>query len=482
MVRARLLLLPVLCAVVVGAAGAAPAQGMDWEVRQLQGEPGLLPLYGISCPTATFCAAVGGNNILVTSTNPGGGLPDWHAEYLGSGPTQEEKGFFNGHQVRGVSCPTPGLCVAVTFDGLIYSSTNPTGGNAAWQTVDVDGQGPNTHMYGISCPTVSFCAASAGKGKIVTTTNPAGDASAWTKTTLPQPLELRGISCSSAYFCVAVGDDGVKETEDGQIVTSTNPLSGAWDVTQAAGAQGSMFGVSCPSPALCASGNAIGNLAVSTNPTGGPAAWDTFDGGGSVQITAASCISTSLCVAVDDNGDVLTSKDPTRGASAWSFTNLIPYSTDPNEFSANAIWGVSCPTVTFCAASASRGKIITLDEPLAQNHVPVKKKKRRRAPKRPKTTIAATPGPANRTRGGTFKAHFRFFANGRVRRFVCKIDGGRFRACHSPTAYRVRAGLHVFRVRAIGLTGLRGPTAKATFHVFTPRQWPPGSPPPGSTK
>jgi hypothetical protein len=458
---------------------AAPAQGMGWDVRQLQGEPGLLPLYGISCPTAGFCAAVGGNNILVTSTNPSGDLSDWHPEYLGSGPIQEEKGFFNGHQVRGVSCPTPGLCVAVTFDGLIYSSTDPTGGNAAWQTIDVDGTGPNTHMYGISCPTVSFCAVSAGKGKIVTTTNPTGDATAWSKTQLAQPLELRGISCTSASFCVAVGEDIDKSTDDGQILTSTEPLGGVWSQALAPGAEGAMFGVSCPSTGLCVSGNAIGNLVVSTNPTGGTAAWDTFDGGGSVQITAASCISASLCVAVDNNGDVLASRDPTGGAQAWSFENLIPYATDPHEFNANAIWGVSCPTASFCAASASRGKIITLDEPLAPR--PAKKKKRR-SPKRPKTTIALTPGPANRTSGGTFKARFRFFANGKVRRFVCKMDGGRFRHCHSPKRYRVRAGRHVFRVRAIGMTGLRGPIAKSEFRVFTPRQWPEGTPPPHSVR
>src|SRR5262245_19046153 len=126
-----------LCAVALGLGLAAPAQGMDWEVRQLQGEAGKVALFGISCPSAGFCAAVGGNNLLATSTNPRGGLASWTVSFLGEGPVIVEKGFFNGRQIRGVSCPSPELCVAVTFEGLIYSSTNPNGGAAAWKTVDL---------------------------------------------------------------------------------------------------------------------------------------------------------------------------------------------------------------------------------------------------------------------------------------------------------------------------------------------------------
>jgi hypothetical protein len=455
---------------------------MDWQVRQLEGEPGQLSLFAISCPTVSFCVAVGGNNLVVTSTDPSGPLADWHPFYVGAGPVVPEGGFFNGRQIRGVSCPSPSLCVAVTFEGLIYSSTNPTGGSAAWQTVDLGGQGgPNTHLYGVSCPTMYFCAAAAGKGKLVTTADPTGDASAWSTATLPQPLELHGISCTSASLCVAVGEDGDKSTADGQIVTSTNPLAGLWTVSRASGSQGAMFGVACPSPTLCVSGNEAGNLAVSVNPTGGPVAWDTYDGGGSVQITASSCASNSKCVAVDNNGDVLASKNPTGGQQAWSFTNLIPYASYPSDLNGNAFWGVSCPTADFCAVSATKGKIVTLDEPLAVDPTPTGKKQRR-APKRPKTTIALSPGPINRTTHGIFKARFRFFANGRVRRFVCRIDRRKPRACRSPKTYRVGAGRHVFRVRAVGLTGFKGPFAKARFRVFTSRQWPPGAPPPASAR
>ena len=210
----------------------------------------------------------------------------------GKGPCRSRAGSFGGRQVRGVSCPSPQLCVAVTFDGLIYTSTSPTANADAWSVTDLDGDGPNTHLYGVSCPSPSFCAASAGQGKIVTSTNPTGGAAAWTTTQLETPLELRGISCVSPSLCVAVGDNGDDArpvgSNNGEIAVSTNPLSGVWQRVEMP-ARGSLFGISCPSPALCVTGDRFGNLLVSTNPIGAPSAWAKADGGGTVQLTAFDC-------------------------------------------------------------------------------------------------------------------------------------------------------------------------------------------------
>lgn len=96
----------------------------------------------------------------------------------------------------GVSCPGASLCVAVGSDNTVASSTNPTGPASAWAVTDLDGEGPNTHLYGVSCPTAGFCVASAGGGKILTATDPTG-AAAWSVTQLAEPLELRGVSCPS---------------------------------------------------------------------------------------------------------------------------------------------------------------------------------------------------------------------------------------------------------------------------------------------
>ena len=349
------------------ASPAAPAVASIWTARQLPAA-GQAPLFDISCPSTSLCVSVGGGNTIASSANPAGGAGGWSViNPGGAGPP-------NQNQIKGISCPSAQLCVAVGFEGLILTSTNPTGGVGAWSVADLSSGGPSTHIYGVSCPSPTFCAASAGGAKILTSTNPTGGAGSWTVTQLEGPLELRGISCASPSFCVAVGDDGDNirpgPADQGEILTSTNPLSGVWQQVQVPGSPGNLFGVSCPSPALCVTGNALGNLLVSTDPTGPATAWPATSGGGSVQLTAAACPSVTRCIAVDNNADVLTSTDPTGGPGRWTFTNLIPY-TQIGTFVSNAMWGASCPSVTFCAISAADGQVFTSEDPFATSPVPV---------------------------------------------------------------------------------------------------------------
>lgn len=449
---------------------AGHAWALDWSVRQLQGEAGKTTMFGASCPTTSFCVVVGGQNTIATSTNPTDPLANWNTAYVGAGalPT-EPNTTFPGRQIRGVACTSPSLCIAVSFEGLIYTSTDPTGGASAWSVTDLDGNGSSTHLYGISCPSPSFCAAAAGKGRIVTSTDPTAGKDAWGVVELGESLELRGISCPSPALCVAVGNEGA-------IVSSTDPLGGApaWKQIQLPGTPGdrNLYGVSCPTTELCVSGNTIGNLIVSTVPTGGTGNWSTVNGGGSVQLTAADCISTLQCVVVDNNSDVLSSTDPTGGVAAWSFANLIPYPSDPGNSNANAIFGLSCPTKGLCVAAGTKGKIYTITEPLSENPAPVKRKRKHRGPKRPRTIIAAIPGILI-TQHGHANARFRFFAKGRIHGFQCEVDRRYFKRCSSPKTYRVRAGKHVFKVRAVGLTGLKGKIAAIPFRVYRPSEWPP---------
>jgi hypothetical protein len=52
--------------------------------------------------------------------------------------------------------------------------------------------------------------------------------------------------------------------------------------------------------------------------------------------------------------------------------------------------------------------------------------------------------------------------------FVCKFDKRPYRRCSSPKRYPVKIGRHVFKVRAIGVTGLRGPAASAVIRITKP--------------
>jgi hypothetical protein len=59
-----------------------------------------------------------------------------------------------------------------------------------------------------------------------------------------------------------------------------------------------------------------------------------------------------------------------------------------------------------------------------------------------------------------------------VRGFACKLDGGPLKRCCALKTYLVGFGRHLFRVRAIGWSGLKGPVATAPFRVCHPTPYP----------
>ncbi|HEY5051997.1 MAG TPA: hypothetical protein VII45_01160, partial [Solirubrobacterales bacterium] len=436
------------------------------------------PLSGVSCPTESLCVAVGGLDTLAFSETPAAGVAKWHVVNplypIGPGKTcvegephcPEPAGRLNA-----VSCASQNLCVAVSYEGFVYVSTDPTGGAAAWSpTVVNEGHG-NTHLIAVSCPSPSFCAAVSGgykaSGKVLTSTDPtSGD---WQVAQLGSSLDLRGISCGTPSLCVAVA-------REGRIFVSTNPAGGAsaWQETGAPGGPGDLEGVACVSTLLCAAGNLTGNVLTSTDPAGG-GGWSEADAGGSVQITGVSCPTAGGCVAVDNNGDVLTSTDPTGGAGSWSFENLVPFRPTEAEGQPprNALFSASCASTSLCALVGIDGRIFTATDPFSAPDPP-SGIRRRKAPLRPRTILVFAEHfwKGSVTRHRRIRARFRFYSPTKARGFECKRDRGRYRRCRSPLRYWVTHGRHVLRVRAIGPTGLRGPASIKQFRVLRPIQTP----------
>jgi hypothetical protein len=461
------------CALLPAAAGAA-----QWTTARLPGSAGKVFLLSASCPSTSLCVVGGTNNLIATSTDPSGGSRAWDFRYVGDGPWPETDKWptqgISGKPIRGLSCPTVSLCVGVTEQGNIYSSTNPTGPSSAWKWIQVDDpKGRNTHLFGVSCPTAGFCVAVSGRreepGYVFTSTDPTGGADAWHAITLGEQFEFRGVSCPTVSLCVAVAGDG-------RIVVSTDPAGGpsAWRVVGAPGGPGSVQAVFCLTT-LCLAGNESGNLLTTTNPDGPLGAWDSFPGGGSVAITGVSCPTASLCLAVDNNGSVLRSEDPTGGRAAWAYENVIPFAPPPpgGYLEGNALFAASCPSPRLCIASGSQGQILASSDPFAEVDPSAgprgvgKKGKRKRGPRRPRTKIATVKLPTgSQLRRHRGKLMIRFHSVGRAHGFLCSLDGRGFRRCHSPKRYVVaRTGRHLFKVRAIGSTGLRGPIAREPIEI-----------------
>lgn len=442
-----LLGLLLLLAVVPASASAA-----EWSVAQLPGGSVWAAFYAISCPDPSFCAATGGNGTIAVSTDPTGGPSAWKVgQPAGSVDLPQEEGgepSYGGAQIRGVSCPSLGLCVAASLDGRFYSSTNPAGDpSTTWKVVKQAESGPNIHMFGISCPTTAFCVVAGYGGKILTSTDPTGDRSAWAVTQLAVPYDLRGVSCPTPRFCAAVGLEGT-------IVVSENPAGGpaAWRSLGAPAGENPLNGISCPSASFCVTGNA-GKILTSTAP-GSAGSWKVVTAGSGLPITGVSCPAVSTCVAVDNNADVLLSTNPTGGEAAWTFENQIHF----GEPEGNGMFGISCPTAAFCAAAGQRYQVMTATDPFA----PSKPKSTRSGKgKRPGVVITRHPAKRIDLKKGGVKITFGFRALGKATRFQCKLQGRRYRTCKPPKRYRVGAGKAFFRVRAIG-PGLKGPPA--TFH------------------
>lgn len=458
----------------------APASAGSWTAFSLKDDDVAGDLFGVSCPTTTLCVAGGSDSLIATSTNPAAGPKAWAVVHPGGReeipvvppgapePPQGSETLFPGAQVRGISCPSPALCVGATFDSRIFSSTDPTGGVGAWKIASLTGEKePRLHMTGISCPSPQLCVAVAYGGKVVVSTGPTGDAPSWSVGELPFQADLRGVSCPGPSLCVAVDNAG-------RIATSTDPVGGAdtWALVGAPAGEGSLNGVSCPSPALCVTGNA-GQMITSIDPAAGLAAWNAVAAGSGLPVKGVSCPTTSACAAVDNNSDAIVSTNPRGGASAWSSTNVLPApQTEKNPLGVqNGMFGISCPATTLCVGVGASENVIASTNPFAPNRVPVSSRKSKRL------RVVITKHPARRLgpRKRGVEVAFRFHAVGSRRaHFKCRLAGGshgrrhlrrlRFAPCSASVRYRLGKGKYVFRVRAVA--GRRkSPPAGFSFRV-----------------
>jgi hypothetical protein len=127
-----------------------PAAAMPWTAAAIAGSS-LGSLWGISCPTTTFCATVDGYADSVITFNP---------TAIGStlSSTTVPYGVF------GIWCASADLCLAsaTTQDGqsVLLSSTDPAGPASAWSVTHLGGIGA------VACPAPTTCIAGDAEGDV----------------------------------------------------------------------------------------------------------------------------------------------------------------------------------------------------------------------------------------------------------------------------------------------------------------------------
>jgi hypothetical protein len=230
-----------------------------------------------------------------------------------------------------------------------------------------DGDLQEGTTMGIRIRNFIFAAILSGSGLLLVLALGASSASAapsfaWSP---PQPIaapgvvDLTHIACApNSTLCVA------SDFFNGDIAASTNATGGAggWitgnidgrAVESLGGSLANINGLACPSTTLCVAVDDSGHILSATHPAESAAAWKrllpTATEGHA--LTSVACPSTTLCVVADNDGTILTSTDPAGGPEAWTATKLaaIPET-------------VGCETVTLCVAVSITGQIMTSSDP-----------------------------------------------------------------------------------------------------------------------
>jgi hypothetical protein len=284
----------------------------------------------VDCASTLLCVAIGGDDVVASSTDPGAAMPVWQvAQVKQANPAIDQ-------DLGGVACPSTSLCVVTDQEGDVITSADPASSRASWTVSHVDQSttyeclhynetGCAPDLGPVSCPSSVRCVALDFEGNELGSSDPTGGASAWpvigggyeTPDTFWGYLTCAPSLCLTAQFA----DSGIYA----QPLTKTRPLLPVFTVN------GEVSALTCPSASLCLAGTSVdgspGRLYISIAPPSG--AWRTVYSaapgvtGGST-IGAISCPSTRLCFAADSNGRVtIGTPSPSKAQLTKALHDLI---------------------------------------------------------------------------------------------------------------------------------------------------------------
>lgn len=322
--------------------------------------------WSVSCPAATWCAALGSaNGALIANSWNGNAWSMMSAPLPGGGVTS----------FSGLSCPSTGTCTAVgTYTtGPNTAATLAEGWNGSSWTIESTSTPPgatSAALSGVACVSATVCEVAGGR--LLTpahqhTLAEGWNGSGWTLQVTVDPATaissyLGAVSCPSSSSCFAVG--GFGETCIG---CGGGPLAEHWSgttwssqkVPKPSGAHtASLSGVACASVTFCMavgqwSKSKGGSILLAERWNGSQ--WTLESpvipaGAQSSVLASVSCWGTSACTAVgsfvNSAGATLTLAETWRSTSAWSIE------TSPNPAGSNysLLTGVSCVAQTACSA------------------------------------------------------------------------------------------------------------------------------------
>jgi hypothetical protein len=292
-------------------------------------------VYGVSCPTASFCAVAG----KVASGAPKAEL--WTkigSKWVGGGGTAPAPSGATEVQLRGVSCTSESACTAVgsyfTKEGAKKTLAERWNGSEwAIQTTANPESGP-AELLGVSCDSATSCTA-VGTQDLKTLAE-RWNGTSWSISTTPnqsgaETTALEKVSCTSGSFCLAVGN---YKKEGGRWAFAERWNGSEWQaqsVPNPTGAKSSsLLGVSCTS--------------------------------------SSACTSVGRYVIASISGEFLITEEGTL-AESWDGSKwAVQSSPNPSGKKKSLLTGVSCISASACSAvglarkSSSEAEVTTLGE------------------------------------------------------------------------------------------------------------------------
>ena len=291
----------------------------------------------VSCPTATFCAAVDETGDAFT----------WNGKSWSKGVAIDATAATNMNDLlASVSCVSSSFCVAGDDLSDVY-----TFNGSAWSAADqLDPSNTSASVsFSVSCTTTSFCMAVDGNTNYYIYSGTSWSAPQMINANSLNATTIGEVSCANPTFCeAAYNDQSVTFNGSGWSAPQTLSLPPG----SKSGSNFEVSVVSCPTATFCAAGGTTGANVAYLN---------TFDGTtwskglilttslGPQSVHGLSCPTPSFCMAGGLDGWV------TYNGSAWSkpqtFANAGgPIGTGP--LYANAM---SCASTTFCVEVESNG-------------------------------------------------------------------------------------------------------------------------------
>jgi hypothetical protein len=333
--------------------------GTAWQRQTTPNPPGntspsVAPvLAGVSCPRASFCAAVGAYQVQGASASI---AETWNGSTWTSLPVPVPANS-DGTGLTAVSCTSATFCEAVGSDFDINAGESVpfaiTWNGSAWSLQTAPGPGGfNFEQFNtVSCTSAKFCEAwaSGNAGNPGITVAEHWNGSSWQLQTVPSDATVNSVSCASATFCAAVGSGPAYRWNGAGWTAQTIP--------DPAGSAG-LGGVSCASRAFC---EAVGEYNPNGNVVGIAAAWNGSAwssqstpnpaGGTFTHLNAVSCASPASCVAGGYFEVQVTANDPEALTEAWTGTGWqLQHPVQPPAATYNTLASVSCASASFCEA------------------------------------------------------------------------------------------------------------------------------------